>query len=86
MISLCDLEAVFFTGQIAYRGELILKLIREKAQKNAVAQMGKLPEIALSSIPGNPYLVSSASILIYKLYNQPLFFYEKNIERKKGKE
>ena len=86
VMSLCDLEAVFFTGQIAYRGELILKLIREKAQKNAVAQMGKLPEIALSSIPGNPYLVSSASILIYKLYNQPLFFYEKNIERKKGKE
>lgn len=83
LVSFCDLEAVLFTGQIAYRSERLFKLMRQEAEKKLGSKLGCLPEIKLSAIPGNPYLTSSAAVVLYHLYYKPFFYYEKKQERRK---
>lgn len=81
LVSFCDPEAVLFTGQIAYRGEKLLSLIKRSAGQ-AVSPRLSFPRIKLSAISGDPYLMSAAAVLIYRLYHQPLFYYESSARRR----
>ena len=73
--NLCGLDAAFLTGQITYRPERLLEGIRKLVSSSSITTPYRTVVIGISGVQGNRYIVSSAAILIDRIYNEPTFFY-----------
>lgn len=73
--NLCGLDAALLTGQIAYHPERLLENIRSLVSSSSITTSYRPLVIDVSGIQGNRYIVSSASLLIDRIYNEPNFFY-----------
>lgn len=67
-VNLIDVDAVIMTGDIVYKPDILLSLIRQRVNSQAIARnMRKIP-IIISSLPEHSEILCAASVVLEKYF------------------